>query len=166
MSGDSSRHHAAKCNLYSFSEHPRKSYVSAPVHSHDQHIHIVETTLTAEGQNIVLLFDEAFDRFPGIEDVPRGTPHVRPRGADPFMSFVRAPAATAEQNIPPAVCEGEPHAAIEHFSVCEIGLEAVIVFEKIDAPFREGRRRLRIHDYNLRGTSRRSSCRSRNTFRI
>lgn len=56
------------------------------------------------------------------------------------MSFVRAPAATAEQNIPPAVCEGEPHAAIEHFSVCEIGLEAVIVFEKIDAPFREGRR--------------------------
>lgn len=95
---------------------------------------------SAEGQNVVLREDQALERFPCVENIARGAPHIRARGADPFVGVVRAPAAAAEEDIPAAVCQSEAHAAVEKLPFRRRGAETVIVFEKIYPPFRKRRR--------------------------
>ena len=53
------------------------------------------------------------------------------------MRFFRAPTASAEKNIPPAVRERHAHSAVKRLAVDGLGLVAEIVFKEVHAPLGE-----------------------------
>ena len=60
---------------------------------------------------------------------------MRARFLDPLMSLIGAPGAGGEEDISAAVCESKTHTAVQHLAVFVLGLEAIVVFEVINAPF-------------------------------
>ena len=110
------------------------------VHAHHQHVHVVEAAQPVVGMELLLLAGQILDGLPGVEDVPCGAPHGSPRGLDPLVGLVYAPGAGGEQDVAPAVLQGQPHAPVQILSGDDGAVVAVVVFQEIHAPLRKGLR--------------------------
>lgn len=116
------------------------AHVAGAAHADHQHVHVVEAAGPVVGLDVHLLVEQGLDGFPVVKNIPGGTPHTRAGGFDPALGVLRAPAARAEQNVPPAVRQRRTHAFVQNVPRHVSGPVAKVVFQKIHAPRGEGGR--------------------------
>ena len=112
--------------------------VALAVHSHHQHIRIVEAAGRRHTQLVNLADGNVLEGLVIILDIAGGAVHMDADGLHPLPWFLHAPVAGGEENLPAGGFQSHAHGVVTVYAVSAFREVAEIVFQEVNAPFGKG----------------------------